>query len=255
MNDIQQRLNALYSQFKSVSGELDRFGKDLSAPLLLKIPEMWLKSTPRLLIVGQETRGWGCCAENSEGFRWPWESVINFAEFLAFSSSIEALVDLYGQFEFALHNRKNYSRPFWKAYRQIRRAIDGTVDGFETSVLWTNLWRMDYQRCPVHTHSEVKMPVWNLQKNMSLLAREISILEARGVIFFVGRNNWWFLKDAFPDLEIRRFGNFDEKVVSWVSARGLPQLSAYTYHPAYLARLRRWDVIDALEREFSSALR
>ena len=76
------------------------------------------------------------------------------------------LLERYKQFEFARHNPTNRAGAFWKAYRKIRGAIDSTIDGFETSVLWTNLWRMDYEGGPVHTHGDVKMDVWNAQKNV-----------------------------------------------------------------------------------------
>jgi hypothetical protein len=250
VNEIQKQLTNVYKQFRAQSGSLTPCAGKLSPPLLISVPDKWQESKPRILIVGQETAGWG--GRSGYGYPWPWEPVTNFAQFLAVPNSVEALLELYKQFEFARYDPKNYASPFWKAYRKIRGAIDGTTEGFETSVLWTNLWRMDYEGGPVHTHGDVKMDVWNAQNN--IFVKELSILRADGVIFFVGPNNKWFLEDAFPRLELREFAGHG-KWLRWLRHADLPPHSIFTYHPAYLARVKRTDVIDTLVREFVPLLR
>ena len=86
-------------------------------------------------------------------------------------------------------------------------------------------------------------------------SKELSILQADGVIFFVGPNNKWFLEDAFPGLELREFAGQDEGWLGWLHHADLPQYTIFTYHPAYLARVKRSDVIDTLVREFVPLVR
>ena len=54
----QDKLNALYGEFRSGADVRGALALRLSSPLLLSIGENWAESKNRLLLVGQETLGW-----------------------------------------------------------------------------------------------------------------------------------------------------------------------------------------------------
>jgi hypothetical protein len=57
---MQDELNELYESFKSKAAGMPTDLRDnLSAPLLLSVPSRWRSSAHRILIIGQQTRGWG----------------------------------------------------------------------------------------------------------------------------------------------------------------------------------------------------
>lgn len=238
---MQEELNREYSMFKKGSGLAQILRERLSPPLLLNVPEAWELSTKRILVVGQETLGWGFKA--GEYYAWPYESILSFDDFLNVENSVEALIHGYVCFEFARHQPDNYNSPFWRAYRQVRELIKEDVDGNNTAVLWTNLFRMSLDGGSVvknGTESEVAQ-ISAYIKN--ILLNEISILKPNSVIFFTGPDYNQALLNEFDQCEFNPFGNYDVSQTSYVKHPCLPKRSIRTYHPGYLARSEQWGLL------------
>lgn len=137
---MREQLLEQYEKLKSSVDFQDDLSERLSPPLCLYVPERWEKSECRVLIVDQETLGWDF-GPNSY-YEWPYDPIKNWRDFKRVQNSVLAMVHAYKIFEFARYQLENYRSPFWRAYRQFREAAGESRDGMETSVLWTNLFRM-----------------------------------------------------------------------------------------------------------------
>jgi len=222
-------LKHLYQELKNIELPED-IQKSLSAPLLLSVGEQWKNSEKRILIVGQETQGWG----NDE---------IKFGSFQSFKNrenSIEELADAYRHFCFGKNSSHNRS-PFWSAYRSIAKIGNSDLKP-DTNILWTNLVRCDYDGKSILTTNE------NLQNNVGskfkgVLKREIEILQPTQIIFFTGPRYDRFLIDEFPDIKMEKFNNkFNERTLSkFLISNNIKSIR--TYHPSFLRRSKKWDEI------------
>ena len=93
--------------------------RDLSQPQLLVIPQCYLESPIRLMIVGQESAGWGEAS-------WDPSS----------DEGRNGLLASYTDFNLALKTRWR-GTPFWKAAYFVREQINPTAP--PNSFLWSNL--------------------------------------------------------------------------------------------------------------------
>lgn len=254
-----QELSSLYGKFKNeVKIPQDLQGR-LSPPLLLYPSDRWNEATVRVLIVGQETLGWGFTA--GEYYDWPYQSILSFADFLAVDNSVEAMIHGYKAFEFARYQPENYNSPFWGAYRQIRRNFDDEVDGINTAVLWTNLFRMSLDGGSVINNGKEEEIKCIQSATRGILSSEIDNLKPNIVIFFTGPNYNKALYSEFEGIILKKFNEldqyqaflteypflFDESRTAWIEHPSLPEISIRTYHPGFSAR-GYWQLIDAIEQ-------
>ncbi|ADN78370.1 hypothetical protein [Geobacter sulfurreducens] len=240
-----QNLKDLYGQLKEGAFISDELAGRLSPPLLLYPTTRWKEAAVRVLLVGQETLGW----DFSDGsyFKWPYSEISSFKDFLTVENSVDAMMHGYKVFEFSRYQPDNYRSPFWRAYRQIRRNFDPEVDGLETAVLWTNLFRMSIDGGSVvnnGTEEEIK----SLQlATAGLLKSEIEILKPNVVLFFTGPNYNDTLYKEFEGIKLLNFMGHDPSRTAWLEHRHLPNVSLRTYHPEYLNR-GNWELVDNIEQ-------
>jgi hypothetical protein len=242
MNEVQN-LRTLYTQFKTEVSILDDLAGRLQPPLLLYPTARWNEAGVRVLIVGQETLGWdfstGC-------FDWPYPAPSSFKDFMTFEDSVDAMMHAYKVFEFSRYQPDNYRSPFWRAYRQIRRNFDSEVDGLNTAVLWTNLFRMSLDEGSVVNNGTVE-EIQSIQSATSgLLSREIRILKPDVVLFFTGPYYNDTLYAEFSGLQLVDFSGYDTSRTAWLQHPLLPSISLRTYHPGYLNR-GNWQLVDKIE--------
>jgi hypothetical protein len=240
-----QNLKTLYEQIKEGAFISDELAERLSPPLLLYPTARWKEAAVRVLIVGQETLGWDFSAGSY--FEWPYPEISSFKDFLAVDNSVEAMMHGYKVFEFSRYQPDNYRSPFWRAYRQIRRNFDSEVDGLETAVLWTNLFRMSIDGGSVvnnGTEEEIK----SLQlATTGLLKSEIEILKPNVALFFTGPYYNDTLYTEFEGIKLVNFLEHDPSRTAWLEHQHLPNVSLRTYHPGYLNR-GNWELVDNIER-------
>ncbi len=244
MNEFQN-LRTLYMQFKAEVSISDDLADRLSPPLLLYPTARWNEAGARVLIVGQETLGWDFSA--GWYFDWPYPSLSSFKDFMTFEGSVDAMMHGYKVFEFSRYQPDNYRSPFWRAYRQIRRNFDSEVDGLNTAVLWTNLFRMSLDGGSVVNNGTVE-EIQSIQSATSgLLSREIQILKPNVVLFFTGPYYNDTLYTEFSGLQLVDFSGHDTSRTAWLQHPLLPSTSLRTYHPGYLNR-GNWQLIDKIEQ-------
>lgn len=244
---MQSELEDAYQQFKATTTLDPELATRLSAPLLLRIPNKWSHSSTRLLIVGQETRGWGF--EKGQAHNRPDTAIKSFATFRAMPESVPALTEWYERFEFGRYWPGLVRSPFWRAYRAYRRALGEDLDGFDTSVLWTNLFRMAYDEGSPLKLGNLKDHLL-LKASGDLLRKEISILRPSAVIFHTGPKYESALREMFQDLELVPMMGFDASRTSRIRSSLLPSTTWRTYHPGYLNR-GKWHVVETIGEELA----
>lgn len=231
---IQSELNSIYEEFKNQTVFPAAIAENSSPPLLLSVPEKWVKSTDRVLIIGQETQGWDF--DPGDYFPDLKSSIKNFSDFQKIHNSVPAMTAGYRSFEFARHQPANYNSPFWRAYRSVRSQFDEQEDGYETSVLWTNLFRIDLNGTSVVRNGRAEDISRIREAGTKLLLDEIDLLNPTATIFFTGPNYNEHLYAHFPDIRICDFLDHDPQKTAILEHPLLPPHSFRTYHPGYLSR-------------------
>ena len=206
---MNQKLSEMYSRvLHDIWPALSAVG-DLGGPLLIDVPDAYRNATVKLMVVGQQTNGWG---HPEDG--------------------IESLLALYSGFDLG----KTYVRsPFWQAAHAIYESLNpaGPPRGF----LWSNLIKVDVaQERPPRAIEE-------LIASTGLLQHELSITQPNVVVFFTGPRYDDRLRATFPGVEYERVNDFVDRL----SHDELPGQTFRSYHPNYLQRSGNWTVIEELK--------
>lgn len=240
---MQEQLNEQYLNLRHNAIFQGNLSTRLSSPLCLYVPEKWLNSENRVLIVGQETLGWGF--QPGKYYDWPYDSIANWQDFTRVPNSVNAMVYGYRCFEFSRHQPENYRSPFWRAYRQFRRALGEPADGINTSVLWTNLFRFSLDSGSVIRGNQNE--IQQIKKaSQPVFIAEINILNPTAMVFFTGPNYNQILYSFFPGIKLLPFNRRNPENHAQIAHANLPKLAWRTYHPAYLSRSKQWDVIEEI---------
>jgi hypothetical protein len=192
---------------------------DLSQPQLMVIPQSYMDSEIRLMIVGQESGGWGDPA---------WDASSDEGRALLLSD--------YTGFNLALGNR-SHGTPFWQASYRIRDLLN--PKGAPNSFLWSNLVPVSEKQGNGkfgHPSDEVAKTATALR----LLQTEMEVARPDVVVFFTGVSHDPLLRSAFPEAQIVDLGEGIAEV------KGLPAGSvAYRCeHPLTLQTSKRLSVLD-----------
>lgn len=150
---MKHQLKKLYKSYqKSFEAITLKFpNADIAGPLLMSPNELYHKQKNKLLIIGQEIKGWGY-----------------------HSSDIDAGMKHYEDFNLGANY---YSSPFWNITRKVERLL-GNV---EYSCAWTNISKFD-----VNAKRPQGDYLTEISKIDHLLIKEISILNPDVVLFFTG---------------------------------------------------------------------
>lgn len=237
---LQAKLNEAYEKLHETRVFTEKQAGEMSPPLLLQVSDHWAASQRRLLVIGQETKGWEWLPDENPG--WPHPPLATFADFLALQNACTVLVEGHRTFEFSLHQPANYNGYTWRAYRQMRAALGEEVDGFETGALLTNLFRMDLGGESVLSAEAEHLS--NLADiSAALLLQEIEILKPTDVVFLTGPNYEPWLTKAFHGVELVPFKGYDPGRTAQLKHPKLPQRTWRTYHPGYLSR-GNWQIMN-----------
>jgi len=137
----KEHLKRLYSRFYRIPKLEGVLATECSAPLLLDVNPSWETSQVRLLVVGQETMGWGI---DDGDYNWQGPTVSSYKEFFESGRGIEAMMYLYQKFNFAASQPENRRSPFWRAFQELSSPP-------EIEPLWSNLFR-----CSVRNGSVIR---------------------------------------------------------------------------------------------------
>ena len=206
---MNQKLSELYSRNLHDIWPAHAVVGDLGGPLLIDVPDAYRDATVKLMVVGQQTNGWGHPNDKSGG-----------------------LLAEYRRFDLG----KTYvNSPFWQAAHAVYASLnpDGPPRGF----LWSNLVKVDV------AEKRPSPAIEELISSADLLQHELSITQPDIVVFFTGPGYDERLRATFQDVEYERVDDF----VNRLSHDALPEQTFRSYHPGYLRRSGNWSVIEELK--------
>jgi hypothetical protein len=200
---MKQELFKLYqnhrSNFKNVR---DLFpADDLRGPCLISPSSKYANHTNRLLIIGQETKGWECEIDD-----------------------IEKQMKVYEDFNLG---EKYYSSPYYN----VTRKVEDKLGNERYSNAQTNINKFDVGG--KHPNGKHEIAIATLDK---ILIDEIKILKPKICIFFTGHAFDNRLNKIFPGLEFNEVAEFNKMEFCQLKHPLLPELSFRAYHPGYLRR-------------------
>ena len=225
---MNNRLAELYAGCWTVLGDLFVPDYDpiafsgLSDPLFLHVFEDYAAAHKRLLIVGQQTHGWGRQLKRD-----------HFVPDR--NASVERLVSRYRKFD---RGKKYRPTPFWKAAEYISKRLNGEPGH---GLLWSNLLRVDQGK----KRPNRKVESW-LAKTDYVLREEVAILEPSVVVFFTGPNYDSLVRRIFDGVRFDSVAGKGKRFISRLEHTLLPHHSYRVYHPAYLRRSKQWSLLDTL---------
>jgi hypothetical protein len=192
--------------------ELERIREDhprLSWPHLIRIPDGYASSHPRIMIIGRETTDWAPKDRHA-----PW--------------SVDLARDTYAHF--LKHNPS--ASPFWKAFRALGNTLGGPAA--VSSMIWTNLFKFAQQSSTGRwglSDSAVRDAV----SALGLLQAEIEITRPQVIVFFTGPGFDDRLKMLFQGVEFRPvLDNISATKLARLEGSILPSIALRSYHPNYL---------------------
>lgn len=207
----------------------------LSAPLLVSANAAY-ENNPgkRLLVLGQETHGWGSFKPEF----W------NFKDFAVAENGIEGLLEAYS--EFVGENRLG-EKPFWKGLQTVA-GVKCKQEVSTAPVLWSNLMAADFEKDSFIGKLSASEEEAFVEFSKKKFLGEFEILKPRVCVLFTGPKY---------DFVVKRFLDFAElpdsenDVVSfeWNGCRFFR-----TYHPGYLQRKGKWGVVENLAEKVREIL-
>lgn len=234
---INTDLQEVYQKFKidliklidedQINFNLNNF----SAPLLMNINEQYINSSPKVLLIGQETCGWG--------------DSINFSNLTGFLSndidSVSSLISKYRDFNFAEKARNN--TPFWRFYKQLHGKLKMDFGkSYPNHIVWTNIFKFDYHRKALSNEQK------NIFKSINgeLLKKEIEIIQPDMILFVTGWRYDEFIRAAFLQCEYERI---EEGYLAKINHQYLPPHTFRTFHPHTLQLQKKFGLVFDLINE------
>ncbi len=204
-------LAALYEEYLHNFEQLSKGNNSLSKPLLLHIPDGYSMSSRKLMIVGQETVGWG------EDLPW----------------SVADLMQGYADWDLGA----NYSAsPFWVAAHRLYDRLN--PQGPPRAFLWNNLIKSSENGDRPSTAHEAAVCA------MPILQREIALCQPDAIVFFTGPEYDGRLTETFPGVKYSpTLVAWPERTLATLSHPELPTQSFRTYHPNYLRKSKKEQVL------------
>lgn len=197
-------------------------GERVSQPLLVVVPRGYVQSRVRLMIVGQETLGWG---------EPEWDP--------STCDGREKLYSWYEDFDLA-HGRRESGSPFWQAAYKLEAALN--PDGPSRSFLWTNVVPVSQDVSGTGRFGRPDSAVARSACGVNLLPIEVEVTHPDAIVFFSGKSRDVYLRESFPnatltelDPLVGELGNMPKDVIAY-----------RTEHPRRLRGLRQSAVIDQI---------
>lgn len=198
---IREQLIQLYKEkaddFRHV---VESFPKaDLAGPFLMSPNKKYFDQERRLLIVGQQTKGWTYHV-----------------------SDVEKQIGTYEGFNLG---KKYYSSPFWNITRKLERAIGNK----EYSSAWTNINKFDLNSDKPYGKYENEIKILD-----NILINELEIIQPHICVFFTGPSFDNRLRSIFKEVSFNKIESWDKRQLVQLKHPLLPELTFKTHHPKSL---------------------
>ena len=187
------------ADFKNIKTQFP--DKNMAGPILISPNEKYAGQPNPLLIVGQETKGWGYHVED-----------------------LNKQIEVYENFNVGINY---YSSPFWNVVRKIEKVLGNEPH----SCAWTNISKFDLDGG--RSYGEYETAIATLD---NLLTTEINILKPKVCLFFTGPSFDGRIKKTFSDIEFGTVPGYLTRHLSQLKHPDLPTLTFRSYHPNYLRR-------------------
>jgi len=214
MNINHYLLNLYKDKWDSLTGELLLLSpKKYTNPFLLSFDEGKVeKSDLRVMIFGQETKGWG--------------------DKYGFMENPEDTIQKYDRFFCQEKFYKGYSgSSFWKAFRHFRKKIINANKDKTVCFSWNNINKIGKSNSKTGISPEVRVIE---RKCFSVVSAEVEAFKPDIVIFLTGPNRDSDIKQHFQDAKFTVVDDaFDKRALAKVTSKSLPQNSIRLYHPSY----------------------
>lgn len=193
---------------------IDTKERNISYPLLIRVPPEYERTKTKVFVIGQETYGWGF--HNAEYWGTAkWHNSID--------ELINRLMDVYSGFNLG---KKYYSTPFWYTAHNLFNKLNPS--GPHYGFLWSNLIKVDQNKgCP-EDHIEV-----TVRNSFPVLPLEIKTTSPDVVVFFTGPYYDYIIKRLFNDVILIGIEGFETRQFAQIIQSDLPQYTFRTYHPRY----------------------
>jgi hypothetical protein len=257
MESFQNQLNTVYEKYlPKFQDALRGTGQVVSYPLLIGVADAYAKAELKIMLVGQETRGWNFEA-NEKNKAWTYDK--------STPGLVEKLTETYKEWSKepdldcnekanSVRNEKPNS-PFWQFHKRLCKALKGQGNPTPAFV-WSNVCRLA-QGTEVSTDEATGEQKYEfgplgenllpriLEPSLELLWEEIAILRPHAVIMTIG---WKF--DPFLMQNLKTKGNAPlknsdyemplENLVYKFPADAWPCPQVFqTNHPTYLQRRKK----------------
>jgi hypothetical protein len=171
---------------------------DLPGPFLMSPNTLYSRQKRRLLIIGQQTKGW------------------------TYDVDIEKQQSTYESFNVG---ENYYSSPFWNITRKLEKAVGN--DAF--SCAWTNINKFDLEED--RPYGEFEQAISKLD---SILIEEINIIKPEVCMFFTGPAFDYRIKNLFLEIELIEIEGWSVRQFCRLKHKDLPEKSFRSYHPKAL---------------------
>ncbi len=221
-----------------------RLRRKASAPLLVSPRSGWTTSSTRILVIGQETNGWGGNGSSVGGSR-----LSSLDHFCLNESGVADMLRAYVSFDFA-SSYSHRNSAFWRAFRLLESEVahEGVL------AMWTNLFKVDVGGSVVRGCNEKTRKLLR-EAQAGVLAEEVRVLDPTVVVFFTGPTYDEEIGHAFGKPEFHSlWSDRPVREAAQLISPLLPRLSFRMYHPNYLQRSRRWRQLSELASEIRNRL-
>lgn len=178
---------------------------DYVGPLLIYCwEELYLSSTYKLMVIGQETNGW-------------------YSDYVFNSDVLNEVLTQYKDFRLGEFERNS---PFWRYAHEFNKRINGVDD---LNFIWCNINKFGVDGC-----GRVDSIVTDSENNyFNLLSEELAILRPDVCLFLTGPNYDNDIRDKLCDVQFEKFKDFGIRKVAKLKSSFLPNKSYRIYHPGY----------------------
>ncbi len=232
--DINQKLLKIQKEWLAICGADDLAKKHpISRPFSFSVTDQFLSSDRKVMFIGQEAKGFGMFSDN-----WPIENIQLFNK-----NYVETQLGYRPHDDWIKYN----GSPFWNLFRSFQQygsePVWNNVDKFHRVIdKKTECLTLELERIFSAPYGE---------ENKSLLMREIEITKPSAVIFLTGPHYYETMAlslgvDCNELLIHKPRKNSPCSDVSDVIKLGMPVL--WSYHPAYLTRIKSMDTVYEMYR-------
>lgn len=219
---INEQLKDLYSkQWVNLLDQLEKKDKEkYTNPFLISIDEEKLASADmKVMIFGQETKGWG----DESGF----------------SRTVDEGMNRYRSFCSKEEPYKGFKKSaFWKAFKFFEVELNRHHKDQEFFYIWNNISKIGKENGKTGISSEIR----SIERDLfPVISEEVNIIKPDMIIFLTGPYRDHDIKFHFPDVEFSSLDtNKNKRQLAKVTSKYLPSAAIRTYHPSFYKGFNVW---------------